>query len=206
MSQLLRIDASSRTEGSHSRELADFFVEQWLSINPGGKVVNRDLIKTKIPHISEKTIAGFYRPVNEHDQVLTEATKLSDELISELKSADTVLIATPMYNFSIPSALKAWIDQIVRIGQTFSFSPDTGFEGLIKKKRAYVLTATGAVFSNEGMQELDFLSPYLKSLLSFLGFTDVEFLTIEGTTTDESALKLSKEIAQNKIASLGGSL
>ncbi|VAW65026.1 FMN-dependent NADH-azoreductase, partial [hydrothermal vent metagenome] len=117
-----------------------------------------------------------------------------------------LLIATPMYNFSIPSSLKAWIDQIVRIGKTFSFSPDTGFEGLVKNKRAYVLTATGAVFSNDGMQELDFLSPYLKSLLSFLGFTDIELLTIEGTTTDEPALKQSKEIAQNKITRLGGSL
>ena len=189
MSILLRIDASSRTQDSHSRDLANFFEERWLSSNPERKVIHRDLIKTQIPHISEKTIAGFYTPDKEQDQKLIEATRLSDELITELMSADTLLIATPMYNFSIPSALKAWIDQIVRIGQTFSFSPDNRFEGLVKNKRAYVLTATGAVFSNEGMQELDFLTPYLRSLLSFLGFTDIEFITIEGTTTDESALK-----------------
>jgi len=121
-------------------------------------------------------------------------------------ATETLLINTPMYNFSVPSALKAWIDQIVRSGETFSFSPETGFEGLVINKRAYVITATGAVFSNEGMEALDFLTPYLKSLLSFLGFTEIEFFTVEGTTTDESALKNSKEIAQNKIINLGEQL
>jgi FMN-dependent NADH-azoreductase len=205
MPLLLRIDASSRLQDSHSRELAEFFVKQWLSNNPEGSVVHRDLMKQQIPHISEETITGFYTPENKHNQVLKKATKLSDELISELISADTLLIATPMYNFSMPSALKAWIDQIVRMGKTFSFSPDTGFEGLVKHKRAYVLTATGAVFSTEDMQQLDFLSPYLKSLLSFLGFIDIDFLNIEGTTTDEFALEQSKEAARNKILSLGAS-
>lgn len=176
MSQLLRIDASSRVIDSESRKLADFFVNQWTHNNPEGKVVVRDLLEAQIPHITANTIAGFYTPINEQSQPLKEATKLSDELIAELMAAETLLFDTPMYNFSVPSALKAWIDQIVRSGETFSFSPETGFEGLVKNKRAYVITATGAVFSNEGMEALDFLTPYLKSLLSFLALLKLSFL------------------------------
>lgn len=202
MTTLLRIDASSRTEGSHSRELADFFVQEWLSNNSNGQVVHRDLVKRQVTPISETTISGFYTSRAEMSQVQKEATQLSDDLIQELKSADVLLIATPMYNFSIPSALKAWIDQIVRIGETFSFT-DGQFIGLVENKPTYVLVATGAVFSNEGMQDFDFLSPYLRFLLNFLGITNVEMLSIEGTTTDDEALKRSTATAQKKILSLG---
>lgn len=202
MPKLLRIDASSRIQDSHSRELADYFVEHWLKSNPESEIVVRDLIQEPVPHISECTIAGFYMPKSDHDETLRQSTCLSDELIREVMTADTLLIDTPMYNFSVPSVLKAWIDQVVRIGETFSFSPDRGFEGLVTGKQAFVITASGAVFSVDAMQPLDYLTPYLRTLLGFLGITEVEFIALEGTTTDEAVFNRSRQTAKKRIAHL----
>jgi FMN-dependent NADH-azoreductase len=201
MARLLRIDASSRTQGSHSREMADFFENQWLAQGTSNEVVVRDLVKNPIPHIEATTITGFYTPKEQQDETLKAALALSDELIQELFSADVLLISTPMYNFSIPSALKAYIDQIIRIGYTFSFD-EAGFTGLVTGKKAYVITAAGAVYSNPALAGLNFLEPYLKTLLNFLGITTTEFIPLEGTTIDENAFANSKQAAMNKISTL----
>lgn len=203
MSKLLRIDASSRVHDSQSRELAEFFVNHWLNRNTDGEVILRDLVASSPPHISDATIAGFYTPKEGHSPEHKQATALSDKLIKELMDADALLIDTPMYNFSIPSALKAWIDQIVRIGETFKFSPNSGFEGLVTGKQAYVITASGASFSDENMKALDFMTPYLNTLLGFLGFTEIKFFTVEGTTTDESLFAHSKKLVRQQISGLG---
>jgi FMN-dependent NADH-azoreductase len=202
MSKLLRVDASSRLADSHSRALADQFVERWRKTHPGGEVVIRDLVQEPLPHIANDTISGFYTPKADHDPIMRQATELSDRLIAEIKTADMLLIDTPMYNFSIPSALKAWIDQVVRIGETFAFSPENGFEGLVKGKPAYVITATGAAFSNEALRPMDFLTPYLTALLGFLGITDLHLFTLEGTTVDETAFISSKQDAEQAISQL----
>jgi len=206
MPKLLRIDASSRIHDSQSRELANFFVNHWLNTHTDGEVIVRDLIAGSPPHISDATVAGFYTSKDCQSSEHKQATALSDELINELMEADVLLIDTPMYNFSIPSALKAWIDQIVRIGETFNFSPDSGFEGLVTGKQAYVITASGASFADENMKALDFMTPYLNTLLGFLGFTEIKFFTVEGTTTDESLFAQSKKLAQQQITSLGEKL
>jgi len=199
MKTLLRIDASSRVDGSHSRKIGNLCVEQWLKTYPDAKVQIRDLSKDQIPHIQENTIGGFFTSKEEHTTELKTATELSDTLISELKAADAILINTPMYNFSIPSALKAWIDQISRIGETFSYSPEEGFAGLLENKKAYVVTSTGAVFDNDEMKTMDFMTPYLRSILTFLGISDIQFLTIEGSSGDEIALEKSTQAAINHI-------
>ncbi len=202
MTRILRIDASSRTEDSHSRQFADHFMERWLHSHPDNMVVVRDLVLSPIQHITAATIAGFYTPPEQFSAEMKSSTAVSDELIAELKNADFLLISTPMYNFSLPSALKAWIDQIVRIGHTFSFSPEAGFSGLLQGKRAIIITASGAAFSNEGMRPLDFLTPYLKTLLGFLGFEAVEVIALEGTTIDPAAFERSQAAAQVQIARL----
>ncbi|MFK5950294.1 MAG: NAD(P)H-dependent oxidoreductase [Methylococcales bacterium] len=199
MSHMLRIDASSRNQGSFSREFADVFQENWLKANQSGKIVTRDLTKDKVPHIEENTIIGFYTPKDQHTQELSHATELSDKLISEIEWADVILISTPMYNFSVPSVLKAYIDQIVRIGQTFDFDPEKGLLGLLENKKAYIVTSSGAVFSDGSLDVVNFLSPYLKSVLGLIGITDVEIISIEGTSTDESALNRSKIEAEKQI-------
>jgi len=199
MSHLLRIDTSSRNQGSFSREFANVFQENWIKTNQNGEIVTRDLKKDKVPHLEEDTILGFYTPKSDHTQELAKATKLSDTLISEIMWADTILISCPMYNFSVPSVLKAYIDQIVRIGDTFEFHPDDGLRGLLKDKQAYIVTSTGAVFSNGALDSINFLTPYLKSVLGLIGISDVEVISIEGTTTDENSLKTSKSVAEKQI-------
>ena len=189
MAKILRIDSSSRTQGSHSRELADYFQTTWLKHHPQDEVIVRDIIQTPILHITESTITGFYTPKEHLSSQLSQAIALSDELVDELQSADTLLLSVPMYNFSVPSALKAWIDQIVRIGRTFAYD-GTNFTGLVTVKQAYVICAYGS--SGFGVGEplagLNFLEPYLKQLFGFLGIKNVSFFNLEGTTADEATV------------------
>jgi len=183
MSSLLRIDASSRLNGSHSRALADAFEAAWSARFPGNTIVRRDLASNPITHIHETTIAGFYASPDALDGKLKDALALSDELISELNAADTVLIATPMYNFSIPSALKSWIDQVVRINRTFSYDGQK-FTGLLKARSVVIVAAFGAVGYGGALAAVDFVTPYLKFLFGFLGVADVTVIPAEATATD----------------------
>lgn len=201
MKTLLRIDSSSRTQGSHSREFADNIQQRWLAKHPNGKVLTRDLAVQSIPHIHNDTIRGYYTPKAEHDETLKNATALSDTLINEIRSADEILLSAPMYDLSIPSSLKAYIDQIVRIGETFRFD-ENGFTGLLGGKKAYVVLSYGAVFSTPEMAALDFVEPYLKNLLGFLGITDVEIFKLEGSNTDEAFFRQSRMAALEKAAAV----
>ncbi len=182
--KLLRIDASSRIENSDSRAIAHQFQRQWQSSNPNAEVKIRDIIKNVIPHIDQKTIEGFYTPAENVTPELKKATALSDELIEELKNSDVLLLSTPMYNFGVPSALKAWIDHIVRINATFGVNDKGEFYGMVKDVKAYIITTAGAVYASDEMKALDFLQPYLKTVLGLIGITDVTFLSLEGTTMD----------------------
>ncbi len=121
MKTILRVDASSRTAGSQSRALGDYFEHTWVKRNPSDRIVRRDVVENPIPHIASQTITGFYTPGEKFTDELRSATALSDRLVSELRAADILLLTVPIYNFSIPSALKAWIDHIVRIGHTFAY-------------------------------------------------------------------------------------
>ena len=200
MSTLLRIDSSSRTTTSHSRALGDYFEKTWHARNPNDRVVRRDLVSEPIPHIVDQTILGYYTPAEQLTPELRAATALSDRLIAELQSADVLLLTVPMYNFSVPSALKAWIDQIVRIGHTFSYD-GKNFAGLVKIKRAYVLCAYGAGGYTDGgpFSAYNFLEPYLKSLLGFLGILEVQFFAVQATTADPATVATNLEVAQRKI-------
>ena len=137
MKTLLRIDCSSRTEGSHSRALADYFEATWKRKHNDGRVIYRDLVKQHVPHIPNNTIEGFYTPRENFTAETLKSTALSDELISELKSADEMLISSPMYNLNVPSNLKAYIDHVARIGHTFNVN-ENGYYGLLTDKKARV--------------------------------------------------------------------
>lgn len=203
MPNLLRIDASARLEGSHSRELGDAYEAAWLARHVSGCVNRRDLAGEPVAQIEALTIAGFYTPVDAMTDELFEATALSDRLIGELQAADEVLVTTPMYNFSIPAALKAWIDQIVRIGRTFDYD-GSNFTGLVIGKRATIAIAYGAGGNGEGepLAALDLVKPYLQTLFGFLGFTDIRFVGVEATTGDAQALITELESARASIATL----
>ena len=196
MARILRIDSSSRFEGSHSRAIADVFQNTWLAAHPGDEVVTRDVVQSPCPPIAAQTITGFYTPKEQHDPALAQATELSDRLIAELQAADVLVLSVPMYNFSVPSALKAWIDQIVRINETFAYDGQQ-FAGLVKVKRAYVICAYGAAGYIDGpFAGFNFLQPYLQGLLTFLGIPEVQFFAMEATTADEATV--ARNLAQVK--------
>ncbi len=201
MTILLRLDTSSRQAESHSRAVADL-VEQYLtSIDPDLFVVRRDLFRTAIPPITDETITGFYTSPEAMTPPLQAATSLSDELILELNSADILLISAPMYNFNVPSSLKAWIDQIVRINKTFSFD-ESSFTGLVQVKQAILAVAYGAQGYSDGgnLAGMNFFESYLVSLLTFLGIKNIKVLRLEGTSF------LSPESIANEKAKLSASM
>ncbi|MGB0733609.1 MAG: FMN-dependent NADH-azoreductase [Pontibacterium sp.] len=202
MSSLLRIDSSPRGEESHSRALADAVQQSLVANDPALDVQIRDLANDDLPALSAKTITGFYTPKGELSADLQEATLLSDTLIQELKAVDTVLISAPMYNFGVPSSLKAWIDQIVRVNETFSFD-ETGFCGLVTGKRVILALSYGAqgYGENEAFAAMNFFEPYLVSLLKFLGFEDVLVFRLEGTSMLEpDALSQAKQAVLAEIS------
>lgn len=199
MTTLLRIDASSRTEGSHSRSLADFAEARWKERNPNGKVIYRDLVKTAIPHIHNDTIAGFYTPADTMTLALKEATALSDELIAELKSADQILISSPLYNLSVPSNLKAWIDQVTRVGHTFGITEEGAYYGLLKGKKAYLALVKGGSYAGTPMEAYDFQGPYLRSILQHMGIEVTEVFSLEGSS-EAKALTHNLPIIHDQIA------
>ena len=200
MQTLLRIDASSRGADSVSRSVGNYFENVITKALPGIELIKRDLSTSLIPHISSSAIAGYYTPEEQMNSQLRDATRLSDELISELLKADAILLTVPMYNFSIPSVLKAWIDHIVRIGKTFAYD-GTSFTGLVTYKSAHVICSYGAAGYGVGEPSHggNFVEPYLRFLLEFLGFSDINFYVIEATTADDTVVERNIDAVKAEI-------
>ncbi len=179
MPTLLKIDVSPRGDYSVSRRLSQQFAQEWQKTH-SGQVVTRDLAKTDLPFVDLPWIAGAYSTPDQHTPEQQAALKISDELIAEIFAADHILLATPMYNFSIPASLKAYIDHVVRIGKTFTSS----YEGLIKGKKVTVLIASGGVYSaGSPTESYNSESSYLKQILGFIGLTDVTIVLAGGSGT-----------------------
>jgi FMN-dependent NADH-azoreductase len=203
MKTLLRVDSSSRTTGSHSRALGGDTVEAaWLARNPGGNVIRRDLTVEPVRHISNFAIAGFYTPAEQHSPDIRRDIALSDTLIAQIDAASALLVTVPMYNFSIPSSLKAWIDHIVRINRTFSYD-GTSFTGLVTGKPVYITCAYGAGgYDGGALASYDLMRSYLDLLFGFLGFTEIHFVSVEGTTADSVAVANHVAAAQQRARAL----
>lgn len=208
MTTILRIDASARPgpayaagdQVSFSRTLADA-VQQGLIGRHGARIGTlRDLATDPLPAIADATIKGFYTAPEAMDDRLRVATALSDSLIAELEAADILLISTPMYNFAVPAALKAWIDQIMRINRTFAYE-NGQFSGLLKGKRAYVAYSYGAGGYGEGgaLHSYDFMRPYLTLILNFIGIEDVTSFAVEATTADPATVDAAMGVALGEI-------
>lgn len=197
---LLRIDSSARA-GSKSRQLTAEFVKIWIAENPAGTVTERDLATTPLPHITDHWLATYGDPAKltpEQRQYLS----VSDELIDELRAADIVVIGAPMYNHMISWELKAWIDQVVRIGKTFVYGAN-GPKGLLEGKKAVVITARGGSYpAGTPRGAVDFQEPYLRHILNTLGFSDVTFIHAENlngaqaeSSTTAAIAAIQKEVA-----------
>lgn len=191
MRTMLRVDSSARHEGSHTRSLADYFHRAWLKLHPHGIVIERDLAENPPPHLDQATISEFGAAVGASD-----ATALSDELIAELKSADDVVISSPLYNLGIPSTLKAYIDNVVRSGHTFEYGEE-GMTGLLSSTNAYLLLSRGGE-AVPGVAD-DFQTPHLQAILGFLGIGPVETISLDGTAGDPEEVERRTRAAREKI-------
>lgn len=179
MASLLRIDASPRGDYSVSKTLGKHFTAEWEQNHSGGTVVVRDLTARPLPYVDLPWIAGAYSTPDQHTPEQKTAIKVSDELIDELFAADEIVITTPMYNFSIPAALKAWIDHIVRLGRTFA----PGYKPLVHGKKATILFASGGEYGPGAQAEsYNVATVYLKQILGFIGITEVEVVFAGGTS------------------------
>jgi FMN-dependent NADH-azoreductase len=182
MSTLLHIDSSPLYGRSVSRQLTGAFVTEWKSSHPDGRVVYRDLNETQIPPISADWVGAAYIPEAARTPQQKALLSLSDSLLAELEQADEYVFGVPMHNFGVPSVLKLWIDQIARVGRTFSYADGTP-KGLIIGKKAAFIIATGGIYDAQTkMASFNFVEPYLRSAFGFLGATDATFLTAGGTS------------------------
>ena len=181
MPTLLHIDSSPLYGSSVSRQLTGAFVSEWEAAHPEGKVIDRDLNATPIAPITGEWVGAAYTPEEARTAEQKQLLALSDELIAELEQADEYVFGVPMHNFSVPSVLKLWIDQIARAGKTFAYV-DGAPQGLIKGKKATFIIATGGKYDAQTqMASFNFVEPYLRSVFGFLGVTETRFLTAGGT-------------------------
>jgi FMN-dependent NADH-azoreductase len=200
MSSVLLIHSSVFGDKSQSLALARDFLRRY----PHRLVVERALSPQAMPHLDGETFVAMGTPSGEHNGRQQAAVALSDTLIAELEAADTIVLAVPMYNFSIPSTLKAWIDHVARRGRTFRYT-EKGPEGLLKGKKVFVLTARGGVYSNGAPAAVfDFQEPYLRAVLAFLGLTDVTFVHFEGLAMGPEAANANRTKALAEVERLAG--
>jgi FMN-dependent NADH-azoreductase len=182
MVTLLHIDSSPLYARSVSRELTAAFVSQWKASHTDGSVIYRDLNATAIPPITAEWVGAVYTPEAARTPQQKEELSLSDSLLAELEQAAEYVVGVPMHNFGVPSALKLWIDQIARVGRTFSYAGGVP-KGLLVDKKATFIVATGGVYDAQTqMASFNFVEPYLRSVFGFLGVKDATFLTAGGTT------------------------
>ena len=169
---ILQIHSSARLEGSNTRVLSQYLVEAL-----GQTVVSRDLALQPLPVISAADLIAVHESAEQGGRSFEEQLALSNQLIDELNAADTLVLGAPMYNFTVPASLKVWIDAICRAGVTFKYT-EQGPVGLLRVRRAYIITATGGVPVGSG---LDFCSPYLESICRFLGIKEVSHIDASGS-------------------------
>jgi FMN-dependent NADH-azoreductase len=199
---LLEINSSPLGERSLSRHLTQEFVEQWKSANPEGRVVSRDLNATSIAPVDAAWVGASYTPEEKRTPEQQKLLAQSDSLIAELQSADEYVIGVPMHNFSVPSVLKLWIDQIARVNKTFSYATGKP-EGLLKGKKATVLITSGGKYDQgTAMASWNFVEPYLRTVFAFLGVTDVTFITAGGASVLNTGKVDRETFLQPLVASI----
>jgi FMN-dependent NADH-azoreductase len=204
MSKLLLVTSSLFGDQSKSTQLAGEFVQAWRRTHPSTTVVERALTAESIPHLSLGALGAVMTPPEQRSSEQHATVAFADRLIEELETADTIVLAVPMYNFSIPSTLKAWIDYVARAGRTFRYTA-AGPEGMLKGKKVFVVTARGGVYTGDSpAKAFDFQEPYLRGVLGFLGLTDVTFVHVEGFKLNPEAAEQGVTRARELIAAFAG--
>lgn len=198
MSRVLVIESSARQQGSVSRELTQQFIANWKAANPADQIQVRDVAANPLPHLDLALLGGWMTPAEQQSDAEKAALARSNELTEELLAADVLVLAAPMYNFAIPSTLKAWLDHVLRAGVTFKYT-ETGPQGLLTGKRAIVLTARGGIYAGSA---LDHQEPYLRQALAFIGIHDVQFIHAEGMNMGGEFVEKGLAQAKAKLAEL----
>ncbi len=198
MKNILHITSSVNGENSYSIRLGNLITDRIQQAHPGSSVKVRDLTSPLVPHLTGEHVQAFYTDPSQHNEDQKEHVKFSDEFISELQAADTIVIGVPTYNFTIPSTLKAWLDHITRRGITFNY--DGGVpQGYIKGKEVYLAFAASGVYSEGMMAPMDFAVSYLKFMLAFLGMEQVEIFRVEGLKAPHIGPELALEKAMAEL-------
>ena len=183
MKTLLQIQSSIFSDGGQSSRLARRFIAAWQASNPGGEVIVRDLANEPVPHLDPARFAAFLSKPEERTPEQQAVVDYSDALIDELKRADVVVLGLPLYNFGLPSTLKAYFDHIGRAGVTFSYT-EKGPVGLLTGKKVYVFAARGGHYAGTPNETQ---TPFIRTFLSFIGMRDIEFVYAEGLAISEAS-------------------
>lgn len=204
MIRILYLSSSPRGNASYSNKIAAHVLDALREAYPGASIKERDLSREPLQHLNEDFTVALAIPEAERSPAQKLWIAKADALIEELFAADIVVIGVAMINFTIPSTLKSWIDHISRAGSTFRYTPEGRPEGLLKGKRVIVVNAKGGIYSTESARGFDFVAPYLRHFLGFLGIQDVRVIDVEGTGLGQEAVQkaLSRgaECAQAVVA------
>lgn len=200
MKTVLQINASLFTEDGQSSRLANQLVAELRAQFPDAELIVRDLAREPVPHLDAARFGAFLSTPDSRTPVQQAVLNYSDALIDELRRADTIVLGLPMYNFGLPSQLKAWIDHVTRAGITFKYT-EMGAVGLLTGKKVYVLATRGGRYAGTSA---DNQTPYVRQLFAFVGITDVEFIYAEGLAMGEAVKKEALAAAQSAIHGLAG--
>ena len=189
MSRLLRIDVSPRSDASISRKMGDKFVAEWQKKHSDGSVTERDLNETHLPFTDMPWIVGSKTEPSTHDEKSKNAIAIGNALIAELKAHDEYVLCMPVYNFNLPAKMKAYLDHVVRGGETFKMNADQSVTGLLTGKKLTVLIAGAGEYEAGGAAEkLNFFSPYLTFIWGWVGVKDVKFVYAGSTWKVDSKM------------------
>jgi FMN-dependent NADH-azoreductase len=195
---ILQINASARRQGSNSTRIAESIAARLRAANPDAKLTLRDLAATPHPVLDETALGALFTPAEKRTPEQAARVALDDALVAEVHAADVLVLGVPMYNFGVPAQLKNWIDAIARVGVTFRYT-EQGPEGLLKGKKVYVALARGGRYRGT---EADSQVPYLKTVLGFLGMTEVQFIYAEGLNMGPEAVKQGFAEAEADLAAV----
>lgn len=198
MTTLLQINASIFSNDGQSSRLSGQFVSAWREAHPQGKVVMRDLAAAPIPHLDAQRFGAFLSKPEERSAQQQAVLDFSDGLIEELREADVIVLGLPMYNFGVPSALKAYFDHVARAGVTFRYT-ENGPVGLLTGKKAYIFATRGGIYAGSA---LDTQTGYVRDFLRFIGIDDVDFVYAEGLNMGEESKQRSLDSAAAAIRTL----
>ncbi|MNV21247.1 FMN-dependent NADH-azoreductase [compost metagenome] len=197
---ILHITCSPRGRASESHRLSQRIIERLVDEADGAAPAIVEIDATRLPHVDHDYALALSAPADPADDVLNQgALRLSTELIQALQNATHIVIATPMHNFTVPSALKVWIDHVVRVRSTFRITPE-GKIGNLPDRPVYVAVSSGGEFSGDAARQPDFLTPYLKHVLGTIGLYNVTFFSVQGTARGDAALQAARALAEAEIA------